>query len=329
MSADDCPLPDPEGPLSIRIPSSSIEVANKEVKLILNEVHAGNGKKCGPYKSYTASEKARIAKQAVECGVTNTIRYFATEFADRPLNEGTVRIWVKQYKHELVLRKKDNKSMDIKALESMRRGRPLLLGNELDKRLQEYIKSLRECGAVVNTRIVMAAAEGIVKSHDSNLLLSNGGHIHLGKHWAKNFLYRMGFVKRRANTTAKVTVSDFEACKSQFLFDIETIVEMEEIPKDLIINWDHTGIKYVPVGNWTMAKEGSKRVEIVGMDDKRQITAVFGCTMEGEFLPPQIIYGGKTPRCLPSAKFLAPGTSRTLIITGQMNRPQKVTSKKF
>ena len=46
MSADDCPLPDPEGPLSIRIPSSSIEVANKEVKLILNEVHAGNGKKC-------------------------------------------------------------------------------------------------------------------------------------------------------------------------------------------------------------------------------------------------------------------------------------------
>ena len=27
--------------------------------------------------------------------------------------------------------------------------------------------------------------------------------------------------------------------------------------------------------------------------------------------------------------FLAPGTSRTLIITGQMNRPQKVTSKKF
>ena len=63
--------------------------------------------------------------------------------------------------------------MDIKALESMRRGQPLLVGNELDKRLQEYIKSLRECGAVVNTHIVMAAAEGIVKSHDSNLLLSN------------------------------------------------------------------------------------------------------------------------------------------------------------
>ena len=59
----------------------------------------------------------------------------------------------------------------------------------------------------------------------------------------------------------------------------------------------------MPVSNWTMAKEGSKRVEIVGKGDKRQITAVFGCTMQGEFLPPQIIYAGKTPKCLPSAPF--------------------------
>ena len=78
---------------------------------------------------------------------------------------------------------------------------------------------------------------------------------------------------------------------------------MEDIPEYLIINWDHTGLNYVPVSNWTMAEEGSKRVEIVGLDDKHQITAVFGCTMAGDFLPPQIIYTGKTPRCLPSVKF--------------------------
>ena len=29
--------------------------------------------------------------------------------------------------------------------------------------------------------------------------------------------------------------------------------------------------------------EGSKRVEICGIDDKRQITAVFGCSMIGDF----------------------------------------------
>ena len=45
-------------------------------------------------------------------------------------------------------------------------------------------------------------------------------------------------------------------------------MEMEEIPRQLLINWDHTGIQYVPVSAWTMAKEGSKRVEIAGINDK-------------------------------------------------------------
>ena len=48
-----------------------------------------------------------------------------------------------------------------------------------------------------------------------------------------------------------------------------------------------------------MALEGSKRVEIAGIDDKCQITAVFAGTMSGESLPPQIIYKGKTSKCLP------------------------------
>lgn len=110
-------------------------------------------------------------------------------------------------------------------------------------------------------------------------------------------------MKRRVSTKAKVTVADFDAYKARFIFDIQAIVELEEIPPDLIINWDHTGIHYVPVSNWTLAKEGSKRIEIAGSDDKRQITAVFAGTKSGKFLPPQIIYAGKTKKCIPSVKF--------------------------
>ena len=36
---------------------------------------------------------------------------------------------------------------------------------------------------------------------DANLLVANGGHIDLTKYWAKYLLSRMGFVKRRVNTT--------------------------------------------------------------------------------------------------------------------------------
>ena len=113
----------------------------------------------------------------------------------------------------------------------------------------------------------------------------------------------MGFVKRRSTTKAKVNISDFEERKSQFIFDIKATINMEEIPPELVINWDHTGINYVPVSDWTMAKEGGKPVEIFGIQDKRQITVVFAGTMSGHFLPPQVIYSGKTSKCLPSVSF--------------------------
>ena len=78
----------------------------------------------------------------------------------------------------------------------------------------------------------------------------NGGHIALTKHWAKYLMERMGFVKHQAST--KVSVSDINSLKAKFIF---VVIQIEEIPSDLVINWDQTGIHYVPV---SMAKESSK-----------------------------------------------------------------------
>ena len=88
----------------------------------------------------------------------------------------------------------------------------------------------------------MSAAIGIVKSKDSNLLRCNGGHIEVSRAWAKHFLNRIGYSKRRVTTKASVSDVDFAALKAEFIFDIITIAEMEEIPQSLIIIWDHTGI---------------------------------------------------------------------------------------
>ena len=123
------------------------------------------------------------------------------------------------------------------------------------------------------------------------------------KSWGKSLLNRMGFVKWRASTSAKVSLSNFNDLKAQFLFDIMINVRMDEIPDQLIINWDQTAINYVPSGSWTMEKSGSQRVEIVANDDKRQITAVFAGTLTGDFLPPQLIHQGTTNRCLPKVSF--------------------------
>lgn len=95
-----------------------------------------------------------------------------------------------------------------------------------------------------------------------------------------------GIYKASGKHKTKVTAESFESYKVQFLYDIRSIFVLEEIPSHLIVNWDHTGLNYAPVSNWIMTKEGSKKVEIVGINDKRQIIAVFGCTLHDDFLPP-------------------------------------------
>jgi len=74
----------------------------------------------------------------------------------------------------------------------------------------------------------------------------------------------MGLVQRKATTTVKISAENFEDLKKQFLTDIETISKFEEIPKELVINWDQTAVKYVPVSNWTQEVKDAKRVAIAG-----------------------------------------------------------------
>ena len=59
----------------------------------------------------------------------------------------------------------------------------------------------------------------------------------------------MGMVKQRACSKAKVDVERFETLKEGFLLDIKSIISFEEIPPDLVINWDQTGINYAPVAS--------------------------------------------------------------------------------
>ena len=66
---------------------------------------------------------------------------------------------------------------------------------------------------------------------------------------------------------------------------------------------DETGVRIVPSNDSTMTKKGSKQVEIIGLDDKRQITAVMACSLTGELLPIQLVYGGKTEKCHPRYDF--------------------------
>ena len=101
-----------------------------------------------------------------------------------------------------------------------------------------------------------------------------------------------------------MSMENFAELKSDYLLKVKNVIAMDEIPAELIrINFDQTALNIVPTSDWTMEAEGSKRVEIIAKDDKGQITAVLAGTLDGDFLPCQIIYQDTTTRCSPKYNF--------------------------
>ena len=136
-------------------------------------------------------------------------------------------------------------------------------GKKMEAEVKSFIKVTHEKGIIENSHTIMATATGVVVNHDANLLFKNSGYIEITKSWAQRLLEWINLVKRKGTTTVKVLPSNFEKLKKQFLSDVCTTVVMEEIPEELIINWDQTSLKYLPVSNWAFADKGSKRVEIL------------------------------------------------------------------
>ena len=64
--------------------------------------------------------------------------------------------------------------------------------------------------------------------------------------------------------------------KKSFLADVFTTVTMEDVPPELILNWDQTGIKLVQSSSWTMALRGPGRVEMTGVSNVKLLLFFVG-----------------------------------------------------
>ena len=96
-------------------------------------------------------------------------------------------------------------------------GQPLILDEETDKEIQQYLLTLCEGGVAVDCAIARASAMSIIRRKNSSLLACNGGPIVLTKDWSKHLFERMQFVKRKTNTKAKVSVENFAQLKYYYL----------------------------------------------------------------------------------------------------------------
>ena len=153
---------------------------------------------------------------------------------------------------------------------------------------------------MVNTNIAIATALGFLRSSNDESINDLVPTVS----WAQSLFRRMRFVRRFA-TTGKIEIPDGIKKEAELLFihDIVHHIETNKIPESMVLNIDQTPLKYVPCGKTTMAEKSSSTVPINGVSDKRMITATFTISLDGKFLPIQLIYAGKTERSIPKIKF--------------------------
>ena len=165
-------------------------------------------------------------------------------------------------------------------------GRPSIL-EQLDSMAETYLIAQSQRGCVINTSTTNAIAQALIQRFPQAV-----GNIGLkSTAWARSLFKRMGFVRRRKNSS-KVEIPDAARKEIEFLFHHEIITYLEtfKIPCSLILNLDQTPLKYVPVSQETMAPRSSTAVTIEGSNDKRMITGTFAITFSGKFLPIQLLF---------------------------------------
>ena len=120
-------------------------------------------------------------------------------------------------------------------------------------------------------------------------------------------------LSHRAVTTGKLTMpgSLISEVKMSFTREIAKLVTDNQIPDDMVINFDQTPIQYCQSSRYTMAPKGSSKISINGAADKRSLTALVAVTMGGGILPFQLIYKGLTERSLPKSQYY-PDSSHVL-----------------
>ena len=146
-----------------------------------------NDKKGKPYIKWTDKERFNVGKYASQNGIAAAVRHYRSKY--KHLNESTVRGFKKCVEKELEIATK-NKSNPREKLPIQVQGIPLILGDEIDQKVQLYIKQVSKRGEVISRSIAISVAK-VQLERDVSFC-----KIKIAETWAKSLLKRMGYVRR-------------------------------------------------------------------------------------------------------------------------------------
>ena len=114
--------------------------------------------------------------------------------------ESTARGFFKSYRAQ--------KSLAVKtqALKQGKRGKRTMLPAEIDEKVLEKIRSMRNTAVVINFHIVVGLVTGIVLANDRTLLKEIGVTVEFTVAWCQSIFKTLNFVRRKS-TTAKPLIT--------------------------------------------------------------------------------------------------------------------------
>ena len=262
----------------------------EEVSKNLKKLEETKTNKRGKYRMWTLEEKVEIGSYAVKTSVAKTVAGLSHKYP------GLTKQSVSDFRKH---------ASEPEKMTKKKQGRPTLLPEEIMTKTTNLVKALRLKGAPITSQVINSVARGIIEANDRSILIENGGYLTLNHQCGRNVLYRIARdgkkMTRRKGTTEKIPVSPglLKEVKLNYQRQIKLLQSWNDIPDDLIINFDQTPLSYVSSPNHTLEVQGATSEPLVGKGKKKQITGTFTVTKSGLFLPMQVIYEEKTDRCHP------------------------------
>lgn len=161
-------------------------------------------------------------------------------------------------------------------------------------------------GGAINKSVFAGLVRGTLEAKAPHLLIENGGVIDPASDSLRQSFYRRHKLVKRRKTSSRTNLSQEqkEDRVATFCNEVNDKIHSNDILDALVINFDETSLPALPAQSYTMAIRGATNVRITGASDKRNVTGVVAGARDGQKIPWQIIYQGKTKQCHPNTDLL-------------------------
>jgi len=240
-----------------------------------------------------------------DCSAKKTVGYLqrtfprlSTEHEGRfvHLHEATIRHW---FDSDGRLLEKHRRLLDEQKNLHRGPGRVAVLEAcpEIEMEATRILTTMRERGAIVNVLIIRLVFRVLIAPHPDIVkqLTVSSSWCQL---WARQHLQWSWRVRTTAASKLPLDWRDQGVTAAK---RVAFAMQIHKVHPSLVVNMDQTGASLVPAGTRTYESKGAKEVKVIGADDKRQITCCIASSLDGDLLPMQLIFQGKTDACHPSA----------------------------